>query len=470
MTITKIYFQFILLILLTFCNQAFSQDFKDLEKHYAKLYYWSKKEAKNDLIQCPFWNDLKPGDVIADIGAFSGHIDLALSMFFDSLTFYLQENQPDRLNKTGFYEMRAHFEKENGKPFTNSFHFVIGDNLHTNLPDSTFDKVFMNNVFEFIGTNDLYLTELRGKLKKGGRVYVKTTNDFKAGYFIKIFEAYGFTCERSEYSGGQIRLVFNTQQKTLNPVTDIFDAVIQRDFDKTKAYLDKGVSANSTLGSPGLLQIAGTISNNLKIMDLLIERGANLKSLSKFIDSPLSKFAGCGQYQETKLLLDRGAKPITEDLDMAGWFSKDVRIIKLLIEKSAKIYGPDDNGSKVLLHAALGGNFEINIYLLNHPDTHTIYEKDENGQSFMHWAAHSYNVKVMKYLLEEKKFDVNEKDKEGMTVLMHAVFGGSIEMVKFLVEEKQVNINEKNMQGFTALYYAFDPEIYQYLVSRGGSK
>ncbi|HXC04009.1 MAG TPA: ankyrin repeat domain-containing protein [Bacteroidia bacterium] len=444
-----------------------AQDPVKFTRHYAGEYYWTEKKAREELSQCPFWKDIRPGMVIADIGAYSGHIDLALSLFFDNLTFYLEESQPDRLNKCGFYEMRSHFEKIHGKPFTNNFVFTVGDNHRTNLPDSAFDMILMNNVFEFISEDDVFLKEIRQKLKKRGKVYVKTTNDFKGPYFIKIFEANGFTCEHAEFSAGQIRMVFNATEKAPPRPEDIFDAVIRRDDDRVKSLLDQGIDVNIAQGSAGLLQIAGSIHTNLKVMELLIERGAKLHSETKFIDSPLSKLAACGEYEEVKLLLDKGARPILEDLSMAAWFSQDVRIVRLLVEHGADPGPVMGKGWKVYDHAALSGNLEIVKYLLSLSEAGDIHARDENGQTFMHWAALGYNTEVMKYLLDVLKFDSSEKDKNGMTVLMFAAYGGSMDMMRYLVEERKIDVNDNNKEGHTAMYYAHDPQMIQYLDSHG---
>ncbi len=458
---------FLLFIFIFLFKVSFSQQYKQFERHYQKGYYWSKHEAKRNLKKFLFSNDVKKGDVIADIGAYNGFTELALSMFHEDLTFYLQETQADRLNKCGFYEIYNYYTKENGKPITNKFNFVIGDRDHCSLPDSTFDKIIFINVFEYISRCDLYLKDLRTKLKRNGKVYVQTTNKFKDSYFIKIFEANGFSCERSVKKGGYKQLVFVASQKSKNAISDIFDAAIQKDYDKTKFFLESKVDVNSTLDAVTLLEAAGSISDNQKILKLLIDKGANINSSELFVETPLGKFAPAGEYETVKLLLDNGALPTYASLDMSVWFAHDVRIVKLLVDKGAKVYDKPNATNYILFHAAQGGDLETIKYLLSLPESIDINKKNDLGESFILWAAYSYNVQVMKYLLDEKQFNLNEKDNDGMTVLMHAVYGGSIEMIKYLVAEKKVNVNEKNKEGFTALHFAFDPEISKYLVSQG---
>jgi ankyrin repeat protein/ubiquinone/menaquinone biosynthesis C-methylase UbiE len=458
---------FIFLSFLFFFHAGFGQDLVNFKRHYSETYYWTKKEAAKQLKNNKFWGEFKPGDVIADIGAYSGHISLAISMFYEGLTFYLQEAQPDRLNRNGFYEMKKHFTGIAGKETINKFHFVIGDNFHTNLPDSSFDKILMNSVFEYVSRYDLYLADLRSKLKSNGKIYIKTDNPFPPEYFDKIFSAYGFRCEKNTKGGGWLQMVFVPSGKKAE-IKDIFDAVIQKDYAQTKAFLEKGVSAASALGVANLLQIAGSISQNEKIIQLLIDHGALKSKPTKFfVYNPIGKLSASGEFETVKILLENGAQPGEDALMMAAWFSHNVKLVKLLVDKGAKIYGKDNNSNEVLLAAAQGGDFEIVKYLVGHPDTKDLHKKDVNGQNILQWSAYAYDLRILRMLLDEKSFDVAEKDKQGMSVLMHAVYGGNLETIKFLIEEKKMDVNEKNNAGLTALHYAYDPEIIDYLVSKG---
>jgi ankyrin repeat protein len=446
---------------------SFSQDDPKLSRHYYKTYYPSKSQVKKEL------KNLRPlkfkkGEVIADIGAYTCALDLCIAMENPGITFYLQDCQPDRLNKTGFYEMFNHFTEINSKPVEASFHFIIGSNRSSGLPDSTFDKIILKNTFEYISKDDLYLKELRTKLKPDGKVFVITDNPFTDTYFIKIIEANGFTCEKNTSGGGWIRLLFNTKSR-IAPVADIFDAVIQKNYEKTKEFLDKGVSPNSKLGKAKLLLLACSISDNEKVIQLLIDRGALVNDIDYDLFSffPLVKAASSGDVETTKLLLGNGADPNIENpLRWTAWFGHSLEITKQLVEKGAQLYDKDGAERNVESSAVLSGELEILKYILSLPGTKDVKRKRADGTSLVHTAAKCYNKNVMKYLLEEKGFDLNEKDNEGMTVLMHAVYGGSLEMVRYLVAEKKTNVNEKNKDGFTALHYALDPEIRDYLLAQ----
>lgn len=51
------------------------------------------------------------------------------------------------------------------------------------------------------------------------------------------------------------------------------------------------------------------------------------------------------------------------------------------------------------------------------------------------------NIKIVKYLIEEKNANIYEKYNEGWNVLMIAIVNDKMEVVKYLTEEKNVDIN-----------------------------
>ena len=99
---------FLPFLFLQLSSSLFSQDEVSFTSHYPKGYYWSKKKCEKELKNLNYVG-FKKGDVIADIGTYTGTIPLAIALFNEGLTIYLQEGQPDRQNKCGFYEMKKYF-------------------------------------------------------------------------------------------------------------------------------------------------------------------------------------------------------------------------------------------------------------------------------------------------------------------------------------------------------------------------
>ena len=81
-------------------------------------------------------------------------------------------------------------------------------------------------------------------------------------------------------------------------------------------------------------------------------------------------------------------------------------------------------------------------------------------------ASYEGHLKVIKYLIENGKVNVNSKDDDGWTALMRASWRGYSEIVKYLVE-KGADINIKNNDGKTTLDLADSEEIKEVLRKAG---
>jgi len=118
----------------------------------------------------------KKGDVIADIGAANGAVEAMLSLFNDSLTFFIQDIDSSVCNQKNLNYIINHYQKINNKPFTNKFNVVIGSDEKTNLPDDTFDKILMLWTYQYFKQPHSIMTDLKLKLKSDGRLYIVNPN------------------------------------------------------------------------------------------------------------------------------------------------------------------------------------------------------------------------------------------------------------------------------------------------------
>jgi protein-L-isoaspartate O-methyltransferase len=111
----------------------------------------SKEEIKEMLEDRGVGNiKFKKGEIIADIGAGNGYIEAMLSIFNDSLTFYIQDIDTSVCNQRAIDEVIDFYQEVNGRPFTNKFIVVNGTDTETNLPDSTFDKILMLRTYPYL--------------------------------------------------------------------------------------------------------------------------------------------------------------------------------------------------------------------------------------------------------------------------------------------------------------------------------
>lgn len=89
----------------------------------------------------------------------------------------------------------------------------------------------------------------------------------------------------------------------------------------------------------------------------------------------------------------------------------------------------------------------------------------------LRFALESGDLKTVKYLIEEKKYDITRKIKnDGQTILHLATNFGKLEIVRYLVEERKADVKLANEHGQTLLYCVVKSsnlEMVKYLVEKG---
>lgn len=116
---------------------------------------------------------LKTGDTVADIGAASGWIDGILSLYTDSVSYYIQDINTVYLNSDEFEKVNKYYSGLRAGTQTNTFQLVIGVKKQTNLPDIKFDKIIFNNSFHEILFSDKILQDVIKRLKPGGQLIIR---------------------------------------------------------------------------------------------------------------------------------------------------------------------------------------------------------------------------------------------------------------------------------------------------------
>jgi protein-L-isoaspartate O-methyltransferase len=137
----------------------------------------SKKDVQEHLRgRCIDSINFKPGETIADVGAGNGYIEAMLSIFHDSLTFYIQDIDSNVCNQKAINEVVTFYQNVKGKPILNKFITVTGSDNETNLPNDTFDKVLMLWTYQYLKNPKAIMTDLRLKLKNNGLIYIINPN------------------------------------------------------------------------------------------------------------------------------------------------------------------------------------------------------------------------------------------------------------------------------------------------------
>jgi hypothetical protein len=110
------------------------------------------------------------------VGAGNGYIEAMLSIFHDSLTFYIQDIDSSVCNQKTINEVVNFYQNVNERPFTNKFIATKGTDNETNLPDDTLDIIFMLWTYQYFKNPKAIITDLKSKLKNDGRMYIINPN------------------------------------------------------------------------------------------------------------------------------------------------------------------------------------------------------------------------------------------------------------------------------------------------------
>jgi SAM-dependent methyltransferase len=139
----------------------------------------------------------KKGEIIADVGAGNGYIEGMLSLFHDSLTFYIQDIDTSICNQREVGKVVDFYKNLNKKPFTCKFFVINGSDVESNLPDETFDKILMLCTYQYFKDPKNLMTDLRQKLKPDGVMYIVNPDvDNEASDSLKA--AYGWNASPVE--------------------------------------------------------------------------------------------------------------------------------------------------------------------------------------------------------------------------------------------------------------------------------
>ncbi|KAK2791961.1 hypothetical protein FQN51_001975 [Onygenales sp. PD_10] len=204
-----------------------------------------------------------------------------------------------------------------------------------------------------------------------------------------------------------------------------------------KTVLDNNPSYSRLRDSKGrtpLCYAAG--SGHRSVVELLLEKGAELNHFDKKGYSPLLRAAAMGRTETAKFMLEKGADPNPKtDLNYTPLLlaAKDghASMLEALLEKNADPNFKNRCGETSLSTAVLGNRREIVKILLSHgafPDS-----KDLSGQTVLHHALGKGDEAMVKLLLEHGA-DPNQNDNFGQTCFYRASDLNNVAMANLLMQ------------------------------------
>ena len=245
----------------------------------------------------------------------------------------------------------------------------------------------------------------------------------------------------------QCQLVYAQMEDTTADIsinTQTFDKNILADEELMKTitpeqleeYIAKGADVNAEGGEYSWTPIMFAVkyTNNPKIIDILIENGANI---------------------------DDGTKDGKTLLHLALSNDKSPEIVELLLKKGLNVDASKRDGTTPLIDARDPETLEI---LLKYGAD--VNARNESGNTALYFAT-GFNSKENTEILLKYGADVNARDNYGRTVLMDTYMP---EIVTMLIN-KGADVNARDNYGRTVLMYACqyqdNPEIIQELLDNG---
>ena len=148
-------------------------------------------------------------------------------------------------------------------------------------------------------------------------------------------------------------------------------------------------------------------------------------------------------------------------------FEGDIAMVRLALNRGAKVNGKRQGGKTALMCAAQNGHLNIVDLLLNYGDA-VIDQGDHEGETALNYASGAGHLDVVKLLLKEGA-EIDRMSDVGSTALSQAVGGGHLAIVKFLLKSG-ANIEVKDDQQWTILMIASlgsHVDIVELLLDRG---
>lgn len=201
--------------------------------------------------------------------------------------------------------------------------------------------------------------------------------------------------------------------------------------------------------------LAASQGGFLDIVQLLIQRGADIGASDSFRETPLYIACENGHIEVVRLLLDKGAD--VHHHNQFGWTPVNTAsdegfsdIVLLLVERGADINVPNESGETPLYNSSWGGHSEVVRLLLE--GGADIEVQSESGETPLSSACRRGHIEVVRLLLD-KGAEIHHQSQSGWTPVNDASEAGFFDIVQLLIE-RGADIEVQNESGETPLYLA----------------
>ena len=252
--------------------------------------------------------------------------------------------------------------------------------------------------------------------------------------------------------------------------TPLMIAILADDWDLVRELLNDG--ANIMAGHiENALDIAKIVESEKKLLEVMLEQGADLNMQSRYGETALIRAARFGRIEIVRYLVEHGADLSVQDKSdntalMWATHNRQTGIVKYLVEQGAEVNAQTESGWTALMRAARNGYTGIVKYLVEQGAEVNI--QNRYGGTALERAAGEGHIDIVRYLVEQGA-DVNVQDEWGTTALTQAVQKKHMDIVRYLIEQG-ADVNIRVEWETTALIYAAQGgniDIVRLLVEQG---
>jgi palmitoyltransferase len=208
----------------------------------------------------------------------------------------------------------------------------------------------------------------------------------------------------------------NINEKLINNIVDLLDEEnIESFIEYYKNPENEAWNYKSKEGGSSILHIL--IDKDL--IDLLYQ----IVTITKKITTPDNYLAFIDSSN------DNGMTPLH-----LACYKGNMQLIKFLINNGADITRRSKTGLSCLHYSAITNKVTPIYYLTNKfKEKLSLYETDNNKNTFFHWACYTSSEKIIDFYLNDKKFEKDRQNKDGYTPLQYYLFSKNKRSIKKLI-------------------------------------
>jgi hypothetical protein len=180
------------------------------------------------------------------------------------------------------------------------------------------------------------------------------------------------------------------------------------DVSQAERWLDAGMSPDFMGSRIGTGLMIGAWEGKLKLMQLFVERGADINKLNANGESAIALAAWRGNLEAVKWLLERGAKINAPQRKWSALhyavFAGHDEVADFLIAQGADINAQSTNGSSVLMMAAYEGHPAMARKLIEKGADRTV--KNDWGDGALEWAMRHDRLELARMVTNPEEFNI----------------------------------------------------------------